>query len=107
MDDPPGETPASEDLVLRLVVVRLHRVDGEDLLNVDNLWDLLIDLNGGGRPIDGLHRKCSHGRGDQNDQEKGDDNPPPLLDDFPVIPQVDLFLFLKGNRRIPRISRRR
>ena len=101
LDDAPGKAPAFKDLVLSLIIVHVHGIDGKDLFEIDNLRVLLVDLDGYRSPVDGLHRKCSHCGGDQYDQKKGDDDPSPLLDHFPVVPKVDLFFFLRGGVGIP------
>jgi hypothetical protein len=97
MDDPPGETSAFEDLVLSLIIIDIHRIDSKDLLKIDDLWVLLIDLYGGGPPVDGSHRESGNCRCNDNDEEKSDDHPSPLLNDSPIIPEMNLFLFLRRD----------
>ena len=85
-DDPSCEGSAFEDLVLGLIVIQVHGVDGKDLLEIDNLGILFVDLDRGRTPVDRPHRISRYGSGDDNNEEKGDDGPSPFPDDLPVIP---------------------
>ncbi len=101
IDDPSGEVSALEEFILGLIVVPVHGIDGEDLLEIDNLGVLLVDLDGCGTPVDGPHGEGSHGRRYDHDEEEGDNRPLPLSDDPPVVPEVDLALLLGKGLVIP------
>ncbi len=100
MDDPFRKASTFEDLVLGLIIIDVHRIDGKDLLEIDNLGILFVDLNGSGPPIDGFHRKSGHGRRNNDDEKRGDDHPSPLLNDFPIISEINFLLLLEKRRRI-------
>jgi len=90
---PPGKASTFEDLILGLIVIHIHRVYGKDLFKIDNLRILFINLNGHRTPIDGPHGKGSHCCRKKNNEKEGQDGPSPLLNDPPVIPQMNLFFF--------------
>ncbi len=93
LDDLLYKRSAFQGLVLRLVVIRIHRVDRKHLFEIDDVRIFLIDLNRGRTPVDRLHRERNNrGRYEYNEKDS-DDGPLSFAENLPVVTEMDLLLF--------------
>ncbi len=85
-----GETPTLQDLILALVktsFVGRHRLLG-DLFDLDHLGRFTLDHQGRLGDVDRRHPKCQYNACRDGNEKTGDDFPPVLAHDLPVIAQI-------------------
>src|SRR4030042_6497692 len=75
LDHPFCKASTFEDLVLGLVIIHIHHIDGKNLLEIDDLGILLVDLEGGRCPVNGPHRTGGHGCSDEDAEKKSEEGP--------------------------------